>query len=106
MSKELLRHALGLEKQLYCFGDYLQPLNPVINYFPFECQKLPDIQYVGEWDDLIKKFNTRGHYFILKKDKNGYLYYYDKITKKRFKDPYYKYKVFEDGMIFREKKYD
>lgn len=103
MSEEI-KQALGLEKQLYCFDDYLPPLNSAINYFPFDIPKLPDIQYVGEWCDLIKEFNTRGHYFIAKKDKNGYLYYYDKVTKKKFQDPYYKYKVFEDGMIFREKK--
>lgn len=102
--KEFIRQVLGLDNQLYCFGTYLPPSNPTINYFPFECHKLPDIQYVVEWDDLIKEFNTRGHCFILKKDKNGYLYYYDKVTKKRYQDPYYKYKVFEDGMIFREKK--
>lgn len=100
--KKYILQALGLNNTPLCFGQYLPPPNPAINYFPFECQKLPDIQYVGEWDDLIKEFNTRGHYFILKKDKNGYLYYYDKVTKKRYNDPYYKYKVFEDGSIFRE----
>ena len=108
MSKDI-KQALGLGFEWLCFGNYLPPPNPAVNYFPFDIPKLPDIQYVGEWDDFIKEFKRIGddgmkHHYICKKDKNGYLYYYDKITKKRYHDPFFKYKVFEDGMVFREVK--
>ena len=108
MSKQI-RHALGLEKRLYCFEHYSPPLSPVIKYFPFDKKDLREVEIVGEWGPTrvieMKEFDkdTLIHHYIWGKDKKGYLYVYDKVTKKRYHDPKYKYKVYESGFIVREK---
>ena len=108
--KEYILQALGLNNTVICFGQYLPPQKPSVNYFPFEKTGLPDIEFVGEWDDIKNieysiydnKTNKLLNHLVLKKDKNGYIYIWDKHKKKKWKDPNYKYKCFEDGFIFRE----
>ena len=112
MSKEL-RILLGLEKPgLYCFGEYLPPFKPAIDYFPLITPELSPIDIVGEWDQSkwveVKQYKKDKliHHYVWRKDKNGYLYAYDKITKKKYHDPKYKYRVYESGFIVRENKND
>ena len=110
MSKEL-RQLLGLEKPNIYFVNtmYVPPKSPAVNYFPFETPDLSEVVIAGEWEPTkfveIKKFENDKliHNYVWKKDKNGYLYVYDKITKKKYHDSKYKYKVMEEsGFIVRE----
>lgn len=112
MSKEL-RVALGLEKPELRFFNvmYVPPEGPAVNYFPLITPELSPIDIVGEWDQSkwveVKQYENDKliHHYVWRKDKNGYLYAYDKITKKKYHDSKYKYKVLEEsGFIVRENK--
>lgn len=107
--KEYIREALGLNWSPICFGTYLPPPNPTINYFPFEKTEL-QVEFMGEWDDVkhieYRISDTKNHKFIhhlvWKKGKDGYVYLWDKATKKKWTDPNYRFKCSEDGFILRE----
>lgn len=108
--KKYILQALGLDNTPLCFGTYLQPPHPAINYFPFEKTGLLDIEFFGEWDFIKKteyrifdnKSNKLLNHLVWKKGKDGYIYLWDKLKKKKWTDPNYRFKCFEDGFIFRE----
>lgn len=106
---EFIRYMSSLHDAIYCFGEYVPPKNPFVNYFPQANKKdLPE--FVGMWDDIktqeYKVFDNKTdkllYHLIWKKGKDGYIYLWDKLKKKKWTDNKFTFKCLDNDFVFKE----
>lgn len=106
---EFTRYMLPLHDAIYCFGEYKPPKNPFVNYFPQADKKdLPE--FVGMWYNIKtqeyklfdNKTNKLLHHLIWEKGKDGYVYLWDKLKKKKWTDSKFKFRCLDNEFVFKE----